>query len=205
MIPMLIALAVLCLHGDLPVKPLKQPKIATQVSQIDLAHVLRAGHQEVFGREPSPRRLAMGWAQVALENGQGQRVYNHNLGNIGASGKTFYYVVGGHKFLSNRDFKEGARRYWLTLKEMCPSSLRYFDAGDAVGAAKQLRRCGYYRAEIGHYSNLMTQLFYTASLHVINKIEEILPTSPVKLGLTPDLSGVTLPIPAEWFFEPSRR
>ncbi len=173
----------MCFNLALQPKPLKQPKILTEISSTDLMRVLQKGHFRIFGEEPSNKRLAMGWAQVALENGQGKKTYNYNFGNIGAIGKkTPYYLQSGHKFLSNNNFLSGAEIYWKTIKNMCPSSLKYFDVGDSNGAARQLARCGYYRADPDFYSSLMTNLFYTAQKELI-KTQTILTSEAMEVIL----------------------
>ncbi len=176
---------IVCLNGHLPYQPLKHPRIKTPISTVNLAYVLRKGHLEIFKTDSSTKRLAMGWAQVALENAQGQEIYNYNLGNVGSRGTVPYYVIGGNKFLANNNFLEGAKRYWETLKNMCPSSLTYFDAGDPIGAALQLRRCGYYQADTKIYSHVMKQLFYSAIKHVINNMTN----NPVNLQIQPNLTS----------------
>lgn len=138
----------------------KKPKTLTPLSEQELMRVLKDGHVSVFGKEPSKNRLSMGWSQVSFENGRGDKVYNFNLGNIGASKKEPHFYISGSRFRANESPQEGAIRYWKHLKERCNSVLGYFDAADPTGAAYQLRRCGYYRCDKNHYARSMRQLFW---------------------------------------------
>jgi hypothetical protein len=147
---------------------LHRKQTLTPLKQSELFEVLKESHVSVFGKEPSINRLASGWAQIGLENGQGNKIYNNNLGNIGGSKKQPHFFIAGHRFKSNDSPLEGAIVYWNTIKKMCSAVLAYFDAGDPNGAAKQLYRCGYYRADPNFYSHVMSQLFFK-SLKELNK------------------------------------
>src|SRR6478735_5228340 len=70
---------------------LEQPKVSTPISQVELVTTLRDAHVQQYGFEPSRSRLAMAWAQVALENANGQVMWNHNIGNIGPKKKDAWY------------------------------------------------------------------------------------------------------------------
>ncbi len=141
---------------------LKVKKVNTPIGQVELLDVLRESHVRVIGVEPNEKRVTMAWAQVAFENGRGKKVFNHNLGNIGTSTppKNSYYVVSGYQFKDFSDFQEGADAYWRTMKRMCKGALPAFDAGDPTSASIALRRCGYYRADVGHYTKNLTSLYY---------------------------------------------
>lgn len=142
------------------------PKVKTPISRIQLAEVLKEGHKDVFGYYPSKQRLAVGWAQVAIENRQGLDVYNHNLGNINSASSRPYYIL-RNKFKSHLTFREGAVDYWRIINKMCSSSLHLFNAGDPYGAAQQLSRCGYYGANKHQYGVEMRKLYFDALENVI--------------------------------------
>lgn len=137
------------------------PSDATPVSRVELAAALEQGHVEVFGAEPSEPRLAVAWAHSAIEVGQGARARGNNLGNIGASSAGPAYVVAGVRFRVYPTLDEGARAYWRHVLERCPGALPWFDAGDATGAARALRRCGWYRAPVETYAAAMRSLRWT--------------------------------------------
>lgn len=145
-----------------PVKTVKRPQTPTPLSEVQLMEALRDGHVEFFGKEPSKQRLALAWAQVGLENGQGSKIYNFNLGNIGGSKKEPYFFLHGYPFKANDSIRDGSVLYWKTIKKMCSSALPYFDVGDTKGAAYQLYRCGYYRADKNDYARGMNQLYWKA-------------------------------------------
>ncbi len=57
------------------------PKI-TPLTPSELAKALIAAHVALFGKPPSPNRLAVAWAQCALETGRGALTQHFNFGNI---------------------------------------------------------------------------------------------------------------------------
>lgn len=144
-------------------KKLKVKKIKTTIEEDALKQVLRESHVDIFNKPASEYRIHMAWAQIAFENGRGKKVYNYNLGNVGGNPEKpirHYYMVAGYRFRSFQNFKDGARCYWQILKERCSGSLKFFDAGDPYTASLYLRRCGYYRADIDHYSKNLSGLFF---------------------------------------------
>jgi len=149
----------------------QQSKISTKLSPIQVAETLKETHYLVFKKYPSSTRLAMAWAQIALENGRGDNIYNHNLGNIGSGQKQLHYKVARSRFRSFYSSQEGGVAYWNLLKERCPIALLSFNWGDINSTSEYLRRCGYYRAEIKHYQNGMRSLYYVALREVIPVME----------------------------------
>lgn len=148
-------------------KYLRVRKVQTPISQEELHVVLREAHVNVLGHEPNDNRVAMAWAQVAFENGRGKKVFNHNLGNTGAhptAPKNAFYKVSGSRFRAHPNFQEGAEHYWETILKMCSGVLPAFDAGDPITASIILRRCGYYRAPVEHYSVSLSSLFFEQQL-----------------------------------------
>jgi len=155
-------------HSDIG-KSYKVPMVRTPIGQLELAAVLRNGHYAVFKKFPSDKRLAVGWAQVAIENGQGYHTFNHNLGNIN-SAKTRPYYVKHHRFKSHKDFMDGAADYWKIVNGMCKSSLVAFDAGAPRWAAYRLHACGYYGADPTEYGKAMQQLYTKAKTKLIPQL-----------------------------------
>lgn len=140
----------------------KVPMVNTPIERQDLADVLLAGHIKELGTVPSVSRLAMGWAQVAFENGNGKYSYNHNLGNIGPTepGKPWYVSrLDGNYYKAFDTFEEAAATYWHIIKR-CTGVLQRFDEGAAAVAAKQLRACGYFGADLKQYTNGMAALYW---------------------------------------------
>lgn len=155
--------SILKYFSSLKPKKLKVPKVETQISERDLLIILRESHIEIFKKQANKARIHMAWAQIAFENGRGKKVYNHNLGNIGShpiKPVKSYYMVSGSRFRSFKSFHDGAKYYWKIIKDRCSSSLAYFDSGDPHMASVALRRCGYYRADLEHYSKNLSSLFF---------------------------------------------
>jgi hypothetical protein len=72
------ALAALLFPASAP----RTPRVRTSLGRLETAAVLRDAHYAVWGRFPSPRRLATALAHVRLEGSE--RTYCRNLGMIGA-------------------------------------------------------------------------------------------------------------------------
>ena len=152
---------ILILLALLVPKSNKVEKIHTPIGKLELAAVLRNGYYAEFGRFPSDNVLAVGWSQVALENGQGKITFNYNLGKI-TSPKTYQYYVQRNRFRALSDFQEGAALYWRTINRLCSRSLIYFETGNAYSAAQILYGCGYYGANPKRYGEEMVKLMSTA-------------------------------------------
>lgn len=145
----------------------KFQKRLTPLTNIQLLRVLRDSHVETFGYEPSNKRLATAWAQVALENGQGKFLWNHNIGNIGPGSSSHeYYIHSDYTSYRSFDgFVSGGVAYWKTIGRS-KIILRQFDQGDPSGTAISLRNSGYYGADLEQYSRGMVGL-YGYALHKI--------------------------------------
>jgi hypothetical protein len=141
---------------------LEVKKEKTEISEQYLKNILRSSHLEVFNKEPSINRINMATSQIFFENGAGKVVYNHNLGNIGGNPlypKGPYYKISGSRFRAFPSFKDGAKCYWITLKNKCSSALNQFDNGDTYLASLHLQKCGYYRADFDHYYKNLNSIF----------------------------------------------
>jgi len=133
----------------------------TPLSQVEIMTSLRAGHAKVFGSEASDNRLAMAWAQIALETGHGRLTFNHNLGNVSMSSPVDpAYLNNGdkHVYRSFETFADGAEAYWEVLKR-CSSALQRFDEGMPTAAATSLKRCHYFEAPVEEYAPTLNGLY----------------------------------------------
>ena len=159
-------------HAD-PPKRVHVPTVRTPMTRTELLGALREGHLRVFGKLPSNNRLAMAWGQVAFENGHGKLVYNHNLGNVGASApdQPTYFNKGDHHWYRNHDtFVDGAVGYWEVIQR-CQPALARFDWGNPHEAAVWLKRCNYFEADLAVYDKGFSSLFYLAKDKVIAEEE----------------------------------
>lgn len=144
-----------------PARAERRPKVLTPVSANELVQVLYDAHVSQLGKEPSPNRLAMGWAQVALENRRGAAVWNHNLGNVGPGRRdnvAWYFHTPYVKYRSFDTFLDSGRAYWRTVSR-CSTAANAFDAGLPVLASHALKRCGYYGAPIAPYTDALVSLY----------------------------------------------
>lgn len=117
----------------------------TPVSEVKLAEALIVAHKDVHKKRAKGLRIGVAWAQVALESGRGSKARGYNIGQID-NGKARYKTL-----------REGAQAYWKAVGR-CKAALAYFDSGDAYGAGKALRRCGYHRTDPEVYAGAMKQL-----------------------------------------------
>ena len=139
------------------------PRKNTPIPMLDLIKVLHDGHVVVFGYTPSRRRLAGALAQVRAENGNGVKVYNHNLGNIGLAPrmKAPFYHYGAGIFLVFPEFKAGAVAYWQTVQK-CTVALAAFEQLDPTRAAHAFHRCGYHTTPPDAYAKVLRPLFWSS-------------------------------------------
>lgn len=149
---------------------LHHEKQSTPIGDQELMQVLQEAHVQVFGRRASRARLAMAWGQIALENGRGKAVFNHNLGNIGPFRGRPYYKLGPSRFRSFGGFPEAARVYWELLRDRCSAAMHSFDAMDAEYTARMLRRCGYHGADVEAYARGLNSLMRSG--HKLLRLED---------------------------------
>jgi predicted restriction endonuclease len=155
-----------CVHpswADQPKHPHK-PTVQTPMTRVELLGALREGHLITFGKLPSKNRLAMAWGQVAFENGHGLLTFNHNLGNVATTkvDQPNYYNRGdGHWYRHHETFVDGAAAYWEVIKR-CTAALARFDSGNPSEAARYLKRCGYFEADLDQYTKGFSNLYYYA-------------------------------------------
>lgn len=154
------------------------PYTATPLSPEGLAQALKKGYELAFGKTPTAEVLASGWAQVALENAQGQKIYNNNFGNLKAtqkwvdSGLPYAMKTTGEfskegKFYKEKDAKWqvypspelGAAAYWKLIGKRYNNAHDWMAAGDPKSAAVSLGLSGYYTANIKQYSNGVSNLY----------------------------------------------
>lgn len=171
-------LAIVCMNmfagsaqGQQATQSLEHPKLLTPMTSTELLSTLRQAHIEQEGVPPNQSRLAMAWAQAALENAHGRSIYNHNIGNVApVKDQNFYYHVKKVRYRSYDTFNDGAKAYWRVVM-WCKSAFRMFDAGQPVRAAENLKGCGYYEAEVEPYVRMLSSLYYHALKSVIPEEE----------------------------------
>ena len=146
-------------------------RVKTPLTPMELLVALNEGHYQKFGKYPSDKRLAVGWAQVALENGRGKYTYNYNFGKIKASKHRIHYVQ-KHRFRAHATAIEGTEDYWNVVNKMCKRSLRAFDAGAPETAANMLSSCGYFGADKKRYGRAMRKLYRRAIRKLIPQLKQ---------------------------------
>jgi hypothetical protein len=177
------------------------PWTLTPISELELLQALLDGHIAATAHAPSANRLVCAWGQCALECGRGKKLRVYNVGNITASVK---YVENGGNYcvvpcsppdpqtLNFRWYEnaiDGAEAYWDLLIARYCSALAASDAGDSVGAARALKRAGYYTADGAQYEYAMHSLeIYCREnlLSSLGRLPEIRDSGEVCSTLTAD-------------------
>ena len=177
---MFSSLAIVCLLcvstvtdalGQQATQSLERAKVSTPMTSRELLSTLRQAHIDQYGSPPSLPRLAMAWAQVALENDRGHIMWNHNTGNIGpGKGNTWYQHSPRARYRSFETFAEGAKVYWQVVAN-CGSAFRLFDTGQPTLVAEYLKKCGYYESELDSYAKGLT-LWFNHALKTLIPEEE---------------------------------
>lgn len=146
---------------------LERPKVSTPLSPTRLLNVLRQAHVELRGEQPSRSRLAMAWAQVALENAQGKVMWNYNVGNVtpGKNGMWYRHSPKA-RYRSFDNFVDGAKVYWRVVM-WCKAAFKMFDAGQPIIAATNLKKCGYFEADLEPYTKGLSSLYHHAIKTII--------------------------------------
>lgn len=146
---------------------LKQSKVSTPLTETELLVALRDSHEAEYGQKPNAKKLAMAWAQVALENAHGSVMWNHNLGNVGPGATHEWYQHSPlARYRSFKNFIDGGRAYWRVVT-WCKAAIAMFDAGQPVRATENLKRCGYFEADLDPYIKGMTSLYNYALTKLI--------------------------------------
>lgn len=113
----------------------------------------------------------MAWAQVALENDWGRIMWNHNLGNVGPGKDHMWYQHSPRARYRHFDnFVDGGRAYWRVVT-WCRSAMAMFDAGQPEQATENLKRCGYFEADLEPYVRGMVMLYSHAMGRIIPEEE----------------------------------
>jgi flagellar protein FlgJ len=154
-------------------------EVAAQRTPVDPARLraaLATAYKQQTGAEASTKMLDVLTAQVSLETGKGERMYNFNFGGIkgqGPSGATARYrttelAADGSElhitdgFRAYRSLQEGASDYLATLKARYPTALAAAARGDVDGFAQALKQKGYFTAHLEDYSAALHGLLKTA-------------------------------------------
>lgn len=169
----------------------------TPLNPPTMAAILRDSYHGVFQAFPTLATLGTAWAQVALEHASGAAVYAHNIGNITTSGKAGdFYVLHVQeqvdpgvwkyldlKFAAHRDFIDGGRAYWSLLKRRYASVLPLFAAGNADGAARELKRLKYYTADADKYARGMAGLARRFTSEIVPALMDRVEPVPVAVAV----------------------
>ena len=158
------------------------------LSEVALAEVLQTGYEAFFGHAPTANRLACAWAHCAFEHGRGKKMFGNNLGHITTNGawrgptcvKSFTERVGKNPdrwasttqtFRVHPTLAAGAIDYWKLMQAQYPGVMIACDRGDALVAARELRRRHYFTGPENRYVRSLAQLYLEALGSVIPKTE----------------------------------
>lgn len=145
-------------------------RLATRMSEREIAVALDLGHVAAFNVSATPARLSVANAHVWQETGRGQRgLYNFNFLNgdwLPGDPEARFPLVADEgygamthsmrKFLrAYPDAFSGAVGYWRTMAKQYPSALPLFDAGDGDGAAREMKRLGFFSGNVEVYARAL--------------------------------------------------
>ncbi len=124
----------------------------TPVSFAELRDALAEAHELQLGGLPSPARLRLAWSMVNHETDQTRSMWNHNVGNIACTrGWPRCHALKVRDptrepvlYRSYDSLVAGAADWWRLLAARYPHALLEFDQGDAHGAARELKKKGYF-------------------------------------------------------------
>ena len=156
------------------------------LSEVELAELLQSSYEAFFGHPPTANRLACAWAHCAFEHGRGQKLFGNNIGHITTTGvwtgptcnKSFTHRVSinpdrwastTQTFRVHPTLMAGAMDYWRLMDRQYPGVLIACDKGDALTAAKELRRRHYFTGPENRYVRSLAQLYLEALGKVIPK------------------------------------
>lgn len=131
------------------------PRIRQPLTEVELAVALRTGHGLSFGFHPSANRLAVAWAQCALEHAHGQALDNFCIGNVtaGASWEGDHYVLHVAERIKKKERPgDGGVDVWKDL------DLKFRSYGAPDGPAElraSLGAAGYFSLLAGRYKTAL--------------------------------------------------
>lgn len=163
---------------------------------------LATAYRKQHGVEPSAGLLDVLTAQVSLETGRGDRMFNYNFGGIkgaGPSGATARYRTaeiteeGTEKHITDGfraygSLGEGAKDYLATLTTRYPAALSAAARGDVDGFAVALKQRGYFTAHLEDYSTALRGLLREGGAparRAVGPATEVSPPTPFTLPTTP--------------------
>lgn len=152
---------------------MKVDRVATPLTEEQIADLLRRSYLLIFGHAISPQCLAVAWAQVCLENARGKAVHNNNLGNITTKGDgvAYYELTTDEqiqpgvwksltlKYRAHPDPISGFEAYWVLLRDRYATALLSFERGDPAAATYALKAARYFTANVEPYAKAMVSLY----------------------------------------------
>lgn len=144
-------------------------RLATRMSEREIAVALDLGHVAAFGVSASPARLSVAWAMVCQETARGKALWAFNFGNVDATadwhGERFSLTADEGYGASTRaqtkflraypDAFSGAIGWWHFMAAHYAAALVAFDAGDGVSAARALKSKGYFTGDEAAYARAL--------------------------------------------------
>ena len=147
-------------------------KKKTPLTEQQVADTLCESYLELHGKFPSKNRLAIGWAQIALENSRGKKIWNNNIGNQGPfrmDQEYYHHLRKGWPYRSFKTPKQSGISYWNIISK-CSMASQAFDAGNPVVATAYLKKCNYFSSDLNQYTQNLVSLYYEAQQKIIPKV-----------------------------------
>lgn len=160
-----------------PNDPLFIDDVLTPLSESEATYYLREAYKVVLGSYPSIDSLAILWAQTALECARWKSLHFNNWGNIKKlpgirytsfkcneviNGKLqwFYSYHPQTFFAAWESHLDGASAYlsFLANRSRYARAWEQIKAGDAVQYCTELKKAGYFTADLGQYTRGVVSL-----------------------------------------------
>lgn len=159
---------------ELYLEPIKTP-ISEQAA---ITHLI-CSWKNFYGKQPSSESLSILWSQTILETGRFKYCYRYNVGNEKSKPKDGYFwtmykcseILDGRevffepphdqcKFRAFRSAQDGFDHYlkFLAKKSRYKQAMKEIHKGDVVQYTKELKKAGYFTANLNLYLKGMMRL-----------------------------------------------
>ncbi len=164
-------------YEDRPADPRFMDSVKTPLTEEEATYYLKEAWKKVYGIYPGTNSLALLWAQSAGETGRWKFLRCNNWGNIkkrddwrwtsydageviNGKHQMFYPYHPQTHFAAWEDPLDGAEAYIRFLSERKRYAKAWLEvlAGDPIAYCKELKKAGYFTADLAHYTKGVVRL-----------------------------------------------
>jgi hypothetical protein len=152
--------------------------VDTRLSESELTYALKEGWKLNFNQQPNIDSLAILWSQVCLETARGSKCKNFNFGNIKKTKDHKYCMFRCNEVINGKiewfdpphpqthfnaydNSVLGAQEYinFISKRERYKLAWEQLLKGDPVRYCMELKKAGYFTADLVHYTKGVSSLF----------------------------------------------